>query len=365
MSGSLEKQEKTDEPLSLRERVLSWRTVVPLVAVVLVLALLAGHLSLELNPKSIGAALVRANVWLFLAGFIAFYASLALRVVRWKLLLENAGYRRALGAGARLPGLLSLTKILYLSWFANVVVPAKLGDFYRAYLLRQEAGVSTTRSFGTVFAERIIDLIALPVLFLVALLVSLHEQLPTRVELALEVCLALVVALVGGLLALRLWHQQIGRLLPARFRAHYDHFQAGTLGSFKRLHLLASLTAGIWVVESLRFLLVALATGLLSGNPLHVFAAAFFIALGESLLSAVPLTSGGVGFVEAGMFAMILLFVPSTGAAQNLAGATIVLDRLISLMSILVFGGLLFFLVMALGRRARGSMKLWWKAKTI
>jgi hypothetical protein len=356
----MKKQEELEQ-LSLRKKLVSWRTIVPLIAVIVIFALLAQHLSLELNPQSIGAALVQANIWLFLAALIAFYASLMLRVVRWKLLLENAGYRKE--SGARLPGFITLTKILYLSWFANVVVPAKLGDLYRAYLLRQEANVSTTRSFGTVFAERIIDLIALPLFFIVAILVSLHEQLPAQVELALQVCLALVVALVGGLVALRLWRQQIGRLVPARLRPHYVHFQEGTLGSFKRLHLLAPLTASIWLVESLRFLLVALATGLLSGDPAHVFAAAFLIALGESLLTTVPLTSGGVGFVEAGMFAMILLFVPHTGAAQNLAGATILLDRLISLVSILVFGGLLFFFVVTLGKRARSGAAFWGLAR--
>jgi len=345
------------EQLSLRKKLFSWRTLVPLVVVIIFFVLLAQHLSLELNPQSIGAALVKANIWLFLAALIAFYGSLLLRVVRWKLLLENVGYRKE--SGARLPGFISLTKILFLSWFANVVVPAKLGDLYRAYLLRQEADVSTTRSFGTVFAERIIDLIALPVFFIVAILVSLHGRLPTQVDLALEVCLALVVVLVGGLVALRLWRNQIGRLVPARFRPHYVHFQEGTLGSFKRLYLLAPLTTSIWLVESLRFLLVALATGLLSGSPIYVFAAAFLISLAESLLTTVPLTSGGVGFVEAGMFAMILLFVPHTAAAQNLAGATILLDRLISLVSILVFGSIVFFFVVVLSKRMRSGAKEW------
>ncbi len=343
------------EQLSLRKKLLSWRTIVPLFVVLMLLVFVAQQSNLELNPRSIGAVLAQANLWLVLVALIAFYASLVLRVVRWKLLLENVGYGTK---DAPLPGFPHLTKILFLSWFANVVVPAKLGDLYRAYLLRQEADVSTTRTFGTVFAERIIDLIALPLFFIVAALISLHGQLPGQVEIALEVCFVLMLGLVVGLVALRFWRQQIGRLVPARFRPHYVHFQEGTLGSFKRLYLLAPLTASIWVVESFRFLLVALATGLLSGDPLHIFAAALLIALGESLLTTVPLTSGGVGFVEAGMFAMILLFVPHTGAAHNLAGATIVLDRLISLVSILVFGGLLFFVVMALGKRARSNAKL-------
>ncbi len=348
------------DQLSLRNKLLSWRTIAPLVVVVLLLALAARQVNLDLNLASMGAALAGANLWLVLAAFVAFYASLALRVVRWRLLLENVGYGPA--SGTRLPGFLPLANILYLSWFANDVVPARLGDLYRAYLLRQEADVSTTRTFGTVLAERIIDLIALLALFLGALLIALHGQLPAQVAFALQACLALVGALVVGLLALRLWREQLGRLVPTRLRAQYRHFQAGTLESFQRLHLLAPLTLVIWIVEALRFLFVALAVGLLGGSPAHIFAAAVFIALGESLLAAVPLTSGGLGFVEAGMFAMIWLFVPhsaDSGAAQNLAGAAIVLDRLISLVSMLVFGGILFFFVVVLGKGMRGAVTTW------
>ncbi len=317
----------------------------------MVFALVAQRLSLELNPPSIAAALARANIWLFVVAFLVYYASFPVRALRWRLLLQNVGYRQELGV--RLPHFFHLNKIIYLSWFANVIVPAKLGDVYRAYLLRQDADVSTSRSFGTVLAERILDLIVLLLLFISAILISLHGQLPSQLELALRVCMGLVIGLVIGLVALRVYREQIGKIIPGRFRAQYVHFQEGTLGSFKRLHLLAPLTVMVWSLESLRFLFVALSAGLLGGDVLHIFAAAFFIALGESLLTTVPLTSGGVGFVEAGMFAMILLFTPHTAAAQNAAGATILLDRLISLVSVLIFGGLLFFVVVVLGKGLR------------
>jgi uncharacterized protein (TIRG00374 family) len=338
----------SSDRLSIGKRVLSWRTIVPLVLVIVVFALVAQHLSLELDPKTIGAAMAHANIWLFFAAFAVYYGSFPIRVLRWKLLLENVGYRKE--QGVSLPSFWNLTKTLYLSWFANVIVPAKLGDVYRAYLLRQDADVSTTRSFGTVLAERILDLIVLLALFISAVLISLHGHLPTQLELALQVSLVLVGGLMAGLIALRVYRSKIGRFVPRRFRPHYVHFQEGTLGSFKRLHLLVPLTVVVWCMESLRFMLVALAAGLLSGDPLHVFAAALFIALGESLLTTVPLTSGGVGFVEAGMLGMILLFTANTAAVHNLALATILLDRLISLVSVLIFGGILFFVVIVLGK---------------
>jgi uncharacterized protein (TIRG00374 family) len=350
----------TPARLSLRKQLTSWRTIVPLVLVIIVFALVAQHLSLELNPKSIASALSHANLWLFLAAFVVYYGSFPLRVLRWRLLLEHVGYSKA--RGVHLPSFIHLCKMLYLSWFANVIVPAKLGDVYRAYLLRQEAAVSTPRSYGTVLAERILDLVVLLLLFMSAVLISLHGTLPPQLELALQGGLALVVGLIIGLVVLRWYRNQIGRLVPQRFRPQYVHFQEGTLGSFKRLHLLVPLTVAVWTFEALRFMMVALAVGLLSGDPLHIFAAALFIALGESLLTTVPLTSGGVGFVEAGMFAMMLLFTPHTAAAQNAAGAAILLDRMISLVSVLVFGGLLFFAVIVLGKALSKRKKRWSKS---
>ena len=47
-------------------------------------------------------------------------------------------------------------------------MPAKLGDLYRAYLLKLNSPVSATKTLGTVFMERILDLIAIAALGIVA-----------------------------------------------------------------------------------------------------------------------------------------------------------------------------------------------------
>ena len=46
----------------------------------------------------------------------------------------------------------------------NCLVPAKLGDVYRAWLLKVNSTVSLSRTFGTVFIERVLDLFAIVVL---------------------------------------------------------------------------------------------------------------------------------------------------------------------------------------------------------
>jgi len=335
--------EITRAQLSLRKRILNWRTLLPLVVVVIALVIFARQA--KIDPQKTLAAIRSANALYLLAAFIIYYLSFPLRALRWRFLLQNVGFTRA--NGVHLPKFWKIVEIIYISWFANAIVPAKLGDLYRAYLLRRETGVSGSRSFGTVLAERLLDLIVLLLLCISAVMISLHDTMPWQVRFGLIIALAAVIAGVIGLFMLRLFRTHIARIVPLRFREHYNHLQEGTLGSFRHLPTLIGLTLGVWACESLRFFFVVLSLNLIRGDLLHIIAAALFIALVEALLTAIPFTGGGVGLVEGGMIATIALFTPNT---TNLALAAIVLDRSISLLSILVIGFVVFMI--AFGRQA-------------
>jgi len=313
--------------------------------VIIFLTVFALHANI--NPQKTWTAVRSANLLLFIAAFVIYYFSFVLRALRWRILLQNAGYTKA--NGIELPRFWKLVEIIYISFFANAIVPAKLGDLYRAYLLRQEINVSTTRSFGTVLAERLLDLIVLLLLFIPAIIISLHENLPPQLRLSLELLFGAVVAGIVCLFILRHAREHIARLIPLRFRDQYYHFQEGTLGSFRRLPILAGFTVGVWLCEALRFFFIALSLHLIGGDLVHIAAAAIFIGLGEALLSAIPATGGGVGFVEGGMVAMIALFYQGANAV-NLTAAAILLDRTISLLSILIIG--FFVFLFAFSRKA-------------
>ena len=334
--------EITQEQLSISKRLLNWRTFVPLIIAIIALVIFANKINI--NPKLTLVAMRNANIYFVLAAFTIYYLSFPIRTVRWRMLLENVGYTEA--NGIHLPKFWKLLEIIYVSWFANVLVPAKLGDLYRAYLLRREAGLPASRTFGTVLAERLLDLIVLLLLFIPSAIISLHENLPPQLALGLKITMIVVVAGIIGLFMLRLFPTQIGMVVPKRFRGYYNQFQEGTLGSFRRVPTLTGLTFGVWACEALRFFFIALALNLISGSLLHVLSASLFIALGEALLTAIPFTGGGIGLVEGGMLAMIALFTPNT----SLALAAIVIDRAISLFSLLVVG--FFVFMFTIGRQA-------------
>src|SRR5258708_692330 len=333
----IEETEITRDQLSLGRRLLNWRTIVPLLIVIVALVIYAQKANI--NPQKSWAAIRSANLLFFLAAFGIYYCSFPLRALRWRILLENVGFTKA--NGVHLPKFWKIVEIIYISFFANVVVPAKLGDLYRAYLLRQEVGVSTTRSFGTVLAERLLDLVVLLLLFIPAIIISLHANLPNVLRSGLEITLALVVIGIAALFVLRIAREHIASFVPQRFRNHYYHFQEGTLGSFKRLPTLTLLTVGVWLCESLRSFFVAMPLNSITVHFVHILAAAIFIGLGEALITVIPATGGGVGFVEAGMVAMIGLFSHGT---SNLTAAAILLDRTISLFSILLIGFVIFII---------------------
>lgn len=337
-----EEPEITHEQLSIGKRLLNWRTILPLVIVIVALVYFAQKINID--PQQTWASIRTAKILFVLAAFFIYYLSFPIRAFRWRLLLQNVGYTEE--NGIYLPKFWKLLEIIYISWFANVIVPAKLGDLYRAYLLRKETGLPATRTFGTVLAERLLDLIVLLLLFIPAIMISLHENLPPQLQTGLKITLVVVILGIIGLFLLRLFPAQIGKLVPERFRGHYNHFQEGTLGSFRRVPTLTALTVGVWACESLRFFFIALALNLVSGNLVHIVAVALFIALGEALLTVVPFTSGGIGLVEGGMLAMIALFT----TARSLAAAAILIDRTISLFSILVIGFIVFMI--SIGRQA-------------
>ena len=137
----------------------------------------------------------------------------------------------------RLRSVFGLAEIILLSWFANCIVPAKLGDAYRAYLLKSTAGVSFSKTFGTILAERIIDMLLLFTLLAASVLVAFSGALPAAVLSIMQAGLVLVVLVLVGLMAMRNLGGLISRFVPKRFRRQYALFEQGTLGSFQAMPL--------------------------------------------------------------------------------------------------------------------------------
>ena len=328
------------DALSLGHRLRQPKTILSLILPIILLVLIF-RVVLNVNLGDLVSGIRQANPLLLLAAFAIFYAGFPLRGLRWALLLRGSGFRI---------GLRDATEILFLSWLVNCLVPAKLGDVYRAYLLKLNSPVSLSRTFGTVFIERILDLFAISVLGLAAGFWSFRNGLPTQIQVVFGIAVGVVIVLAMLLLTLRNFGRQILVRLPVPHRVveFYDRFEEGVFGAVGLRHLppLVVLTGLIWATEAMRLYLVVAALGF-PDVELGI-SGAFFVALIGSLLTAVPLSPAGLGIVELGVVGVL---TAAYGVPGGEATTIALVDRTISVLSIIVIGSIAY----SLSSKRRGA----------
>src|SRR5438128_1896718 len=242
------------EEVSLGRRLWDWKTVAGfgLSAAIIVFFVLTAHLDLG----AIWANIQKADVRYLGLALVVYFGAFVFRGLRWRLLLRHAD----LGADVHLPGLGRLVEIVLLSWFVNCIVPAKLGDAYRAYLLRKQTGAEIGRTLGTVVGERMADILALVALLVASglLIIGSVAGAGGNLELILLIGVGLAGAIGIAVAALRLASGRFASLLPARWRAVFARFVEGLLRTFRRdvQVPLYGLTCLIWACEALRIWLV-------------------------------------------------------------------------------------------------------------
>ena len=318
--------------ISIGQRLRQPRTILS-IAIPLLLLVLAARLFLNIDVQAVVTGIAEANKWLLLAAFAVFYLGFPLRGKRWSMILRGTG----VNVGVR-----DSTEILFLSWLVNCLVPAKLGDVYRAYLLKLNAPTtSMSRTLGTVFIERILDLFAIAIMGLAAGFWSFRGGLPPEIQFIVALGVGTVVVLAGLLFTLRNFGRQILERLPLPHRVveFYDRFEEGVFQGVGRRQLpgLIGLTGLIWTTEGMRLFLVILALGFPDVNV--GISGAFFVAFIGSLLTAVPLSPAGLGIVDAGMGAVLVL---AYGVPPTEAATIVIVDRVISVFSIIVIGSIVY-----------------------
>ncbi len=326
------------EGFSPWQKLRSPRTLISFGIAIAIVVFVFGKLNID--PQQTFAHMRRANLSMMLVGFGVFYLTFPLRALRWRLLLTNAHVPMESGhkSWASLPALM---EYIYLSWFANCIVPAKLGDAYRGYLLKHNGRVSFSSTFGTIFAERLLDMLALFGLLVISGWFTFGMHLPGETQMVFGFGALLVLLILAGLAGMHWFSPLIYRLLPRRLHEFYHRFERAALRSFRPriLPQLALLTAGVWLLEGFRLFFVIRslnAEGLALAIP-----AIIFVALASSLLTALPLTPAGLGVIEGTVTVVLVKFF---FVDEHLAGAVTFLDRMINFWSIILFGFVLYLL---------------------
>lgn len=209
------------------------------------------YLTLRNKPlRPIWESLVGVDLfWIFISFFcllITFY----IRALRWQVLLEESGSRKA---GSK------VFTALLLGYFTNSFTP-KFGEVVRCLVLKRTTGAPLSISLGTVMAERLYDMIILIVGLLTILLMEVN-RLQELIDSTLGgithiygygylISIPFILAIITGLFLLSMksrnqithrWIRQILEFLQKMFSTLGNGFKIRRRGRF------IILTALIWI----------------------------------------------------------------------------------------------------------------------
>ncbi len=324
--------------LRLSRRFFNRRTLLSFIVAFGLLAFAFSRIDIDVGKTL--ATMSQANPALLATAIVVYGLTFPVRAARWKVMLRNTGVEPT-------PPVSVLSGIILLSWFANCLLPAKLGDVYRAYLLRKRGDVSLSHAGGTVLAERLIDFAFVLILIGASGLIAFHGKLPVTILPFLEIGAALVLLAGLALLALRRWEARIPRFLPHRLQGIYQRFHTGVIGAFGSFGWLLLYTPLGWLAEILRFWLVAASLGISLGDSVpQGLAVATFITLGSAIVMSAAPTPGGLGAAEVAMVGALALLnsVGMIRVSNELAVAAALLDRIISYWGLIAVGALFYFI---------------------
>ncbi|MBN1641975.1 MAG: flippase-like domain-containing protein [Anaerolineae bacterium] len=258
---------------------------------------------------------VRTAEWRYLvAGWFCLLLSYVLRIWRWRAIVQAIG---------PVP-FSTLGQVYMVGFMANNVLPARIGEVVRAYLLGQASQVSAASALGTIAVERVFDVIVA----LLFLILGTTLGSPADIRGSVWVGGVLVAGLVAFLVALALWGEQLsdrGASVVARFRPEWGR-RVGSLGRSFVLGLRAVGTPGraartmfwslgVWGLFVAYAALVMRAYGLRT----TLFGALFLLGMG-GLGVSIPSAPGNVGTLEgAYVLALQLLSVGDPSSRVSFA----------------------------------------------
>lgn len=282
--------------------------------------------------REVGGELGGASyVWLLPAVAVITLGQVA-RAVRWQALF---------GRGPK-PALLSAFAILSVGYLVNTVLPLRLGDFVRAWLVGSTTPAGSAEGLATIVLERIVDL--LTVVGLVALLVpgptaALLAQVPgvgqwaadarmvqvSVVTAVVVLYLVLVLLAVSALPVRNLVERGLGRVGMGPERARYFSGAVGrflaALGALRQPRtavLVAAWSIVVWLIGGLQYWMVMQAFHMNAS-----FLAAMYVLGATALWAILPSSPGYIGVFHVAVRSSLPTVVATVSAERAFSYAVV------------------------------------------
>lgn len=251
-----------------------------------------------------------------------------LRGYRWKIILSSMGH---------IIELKNSISLVILGNFANLITPAKIGDFVRALVLKRNDNVDISKGISSVVIDRILDFFGVAILTYVSfMIISKDLSLPNWIKTLADNSLYVMISgliIIGIMSKTKISEKSFDRINI--IGTLYKKFIFPILENIKTIYKttemikLCVMSVVIWLFDICTVIILLYTIGHLDNIPLIMFATMI-----ANLTKVLPLTPGGIGAYE-GTFAAVLV----AGGLPYTLGLTIgILDHGIKNLYTITFG---------------------------
>lgn len=273
----------------------NWKFWLGIAISVIALYLTLRDVPFDAFMRALGAA---QALW-FIPAFLALMAVLATRAVRWATLMGGAPVGTTFHAQN-------------IGYMLNMILPFRVGEIGRAIVIGQRTQVSTATALSSIVVERLLDLAAVVLMFvLFAQFIPMDAALARAATISAGLVIVLII-FVGLVIWQSARFERLLRSVLSRFPGihsetwvqRFHEFTAGfkLINTLRRLGIVLLTTALIWI-----FNLSVAAFTMAAFLPLRVDQAGLMM-VAANLGGAAPSAPGGLGPVQ--FFARTALVVP-------------------------------------------------------
>jgi glycosyltransferase 2 family protein len=217
----------------------------------------------DIKPHEVLAYARRADPWLLGLAVVLATLTFPIRTWRWQVMLRGAD-------GGRLP-FLPLWHATAVGFMANNLLPARAGEFARAYVARRQLRVRFTTALASIAVERVMDglvMVGLMALAIAAPSFPRNAQIGTTAvsRVATAAALAFGAALLAALAVvhrpapwLSFFNRVAHALLPTRFADRLGRLAEGLIGGLEvlrrpgRFAAVVAWSLALWLVNAAAF----------------------------------------------------------------------------------------------------------------
>ena len=229
-----------------------------------------------------GRVFCHINYLYLFIGFLATVIAFVIRVIRWQSMLsstKNIGMRR-------------LTSSFLIGLMVNNILPARIGELARAYILGEKENVSKSLVFATIILERILDTLSV-FAFLACLLfyLPIPENIKKTGLFIFGVCFLILIFLFL-LKTHKAWTIKKVEKISLKLSKILENFSEGlsALDSKRRFLLLIFYSILSWFIAGFSIHLLLLSIGISLG--LHI---AYFVLVMTVIGVMIPAAPGYIG----------------------------------------------------------------------